>query len=87
MTHKLVKTWTKRVNDALAGRTIRAARYMTREEAERLGWTNLVPVLELDNGTLLCPSMDDEGNNGGALFGQVDGEELVFPVINTYSLR
>jgi len=79
----LVKIWTKRANDALAGKTIRAARYLTRKEADDLGWRCLVPVIELDDGSLLFPSRDDEGNDGGALFGQTGkGEELTLPVIN-----
>lgn len=77
-----VNHWTKAANDRLAGRTIKSARYLTRTEASSMGWTCLVPVLELDDGTLLFPSRDDEGNDGGALFGQtVNGEDVTLPVI------
>lgn len=79
----LVKIWTKRANDALAGKTIKSARYLSRKEADDLGWSKLVPVIELSDGSLLFPSMDDEGNDGGALFGQTGtGEDLTLPVIN-----
>ena len=39
-------------------------------------------LVVLDDGSLLFPSMDDEGNDGGALFGQTkDGKEITLPVI------
>jgi len=38
-------------------------------------------VIELDDGSQIFPSQDDEGNDGGALFGQgSDGDEWTFPV-------
>ena len=46
---------------------------MTNEEAERDGWGigrhGPPPVIVLDDGTLLYPSRDPEGNGPGALFG------------------
>lgn len=51
----------------LVGRTIKAVRYMTDEEAEEQGWQAKPAVLELDNGTILFSMMDDEGNDGGCL--------------------
>jgi hypothetical protein len=75
-----VNFWNNRAKQ-LEGRTIVKARYLTEEEVGDLGWNLLVIVLELDDGTLLFPSMDDEGNNGGALFGQRGGEDVTFPVI------
>jgi len=78
---EIEERWTKYANEHLAGRTIVKARYMTSEELELIGWYRRCIVLELDNGTLIYPSRDDEGNGAGALFGAAQGEDLTFPVI------
>ena len=55
---------------------------MSIEEAKGMDWFKRPVVIHLDNDTMLIPSMDDEGNDGGALFGHNrDGEDLTFPVI------
>jgi hypothetical protein len=59
---------------SLMGRTIVDTRRMTVAELEREGW-DVEPgdepplVLVLDNGTMLYPSRDWEGNGPGCLFG------------------
>jgi len=73
--------WTAIANKQLQGRTITKVRYLTKIEAEKMGWSDRCVVLQLDNGNLLLPSSDDEGNNAGALFTQ-DKEHDVLPVIN-----
>jgi hypothetical protein len=80
--HKSVKDiWNERA-EALIGKKIVEARYMTPEEVEAQGWSQSVIVLIFDDGSYVFPSMDDEGNNGGALFGS--SEEYDFPVIRDY---
>jgi hypothetical protein len=59
--------------DDVVGHTIIDARRMTQKEAEADGWCGLqdwqLPlVLILDDGTLLYPSADGEGNGPGAFF-------------------
>ena len=53
-------------------RTIIAVRPMTEEELEQQGWSETFngapPALVLDDGSVLFPSADAEGNYGGALF-------------------
>jgi hypothetical protein len=78
--------WTQYGTKHLAGRKIIAVRYMTAKEMEGLGWSRSALVLQLDNGTIIYPSQDDEGNGPGSLFGQTNGagrraEQLTFPVI------
>jgi hypothetical protein len=81
-TGTLKSRWTALAKLHLAGRRIVAVRWMTASEQEALGWENAAIVMELDNGTLIWPSADDEGNDAGALFGiSRSGEELDFPVI------
>ena len=62
----------------LIGRKIVCVRPITEQEREDEGWDNdhsATSVIELDNGTLIYPSQDDEGNGAGTLFGKSkDGE-------------
>ncbi len=77
--HKVNKDWTKEPYQGgrigamheLVGRKIIEVRYMTDEELMNEGWNGerAPVVLVLDNGDLLYPSQDDEGNGPGALFG------------------
>jgi len=76
------KPWNEYAKQHLLGRTIKAVRYLTPEEMDDLGWRSRSVAMFLDDGTIVWPSMDDEGNNAGALFGEKKGgEELTFPVI------
>lgn len=72
--------WTTIAKQQLEGRTIVAVRYMSIEEMEQLGWTNRSVMLQLDDGNLVWPSMDDEGNNAGVLFTN-DQKQPVLPVL------
>ena len=63
----------------ITGKRIKKIRTLTAAEAEYEGWdgdAGRVTVLELEDGTLLYPSRDEEGNGGGALFGvtRVEGQ-------------
>lgn len=61
----------------VVGRTIVEVRPMTDAELQEEGWEdwNEVPAaLVLDDGTVLYPSRDTEGNGPGALFG-IKGEQ------------
>jgi hypothetical protein len=48
---------------------------MTKVEQNAEGWRRPATVLVLDDGTLLYPSRDGEGNDAGALFGKSPGGE------------
>ena len=77
------KYWEEYATKHLKGRTIEDVRYLTDEEMKGMGWHNKSIVIELNDGSLLFPSRDDEGNDAGALFGQTElGEDLKFPVIS-----
>lgn len=74
------KVWGDKVAAELVGKAIVAVRYLTEEEREELGWYDRSVVIQLDDGTLIWPSRDDEGNGAGALFTTL--EELpTVPVI------
>ena len=60
--------WLTEAKEQLLNRKIVNVRYMTSEEMEQLGWYCRPVVMVLDDGNMIYPSSDDEGNNGGALF-------------------
>lgn len=81
MPNTIINSWEKYGKQHLLGKRITKVRYLTSEEAEMLGWRCTSIVLQLEDGTMIFPSADDEGNDAGALFGQsFNGEELTFPV-------
>lgn len=80
--HELNTYWVNKSEKVLKGRVIKSVRYLTDDEMVDMGWYKRPICIELDNGTLCIPSMDDEGNDGGSLFYQEKGKELdVLPVI------
>ncbi len=77
--NKMEKQWTEKAKKALLGKKIINVRYMSKEESAGIGWHRRSIVIELDDNTLIFPSMDDEGNDAGALF--TDYKDLpVIPV-------
>ena len=74
--------WKKYGEKHLVGRKIVAVNYLQESDAKELGWYSRPILLELDDGTMVFPSKDDEGNDGGALFGVTKDEvSLTFPVL------
>ena len=73
-----VKEWSDKTEKVLVGRKIVDARYMNDEEIEMMDWQSRPLCFVLDDGTTCILSMDDEGNDGGALF---YGERGVFPTL------
>ena len=74
------KTWTQVAEKQLLGKKIVKVRYMSQAEADSMGWYKRPVVFQLDDGNLIYPSMDDEGNDGGALFTNSKSEPTL-PVI------
>lgn len=78
---QVVPHWEKKAALILVGRKIKNVRYLLPQEAESLGWHSRSVVIELDNGVLVWPSSDDEGNDAGALF-TTDKRVDTLPVIS-----
>ncbi len=74
------KIWTDIAKKQLLGRKITGVRYLSQEEADEMGWYHRPVVLQLDDGNIVYPSSDDEGNNGGVLFTN-DVKNGVLPVM------
>ena len=66
---------------SLIKRTIVNVRWMTDAEKTKLAWYRPAVVLELDDGSQVYASQDEEGNGPGTLFGESrEGEGFyVFP--------
>lgn len=68
----LRQEWTARLQP-LKGRTIVGVRYMDEKDMANCGWDRSAVILVLDDGTIMWPSADDEGNGPGALYIQPSG--------------
>jgi len=73
--------WSVKIGKKLVGRKIVNVRWMDDQEVEDMDWYKSAVVIELDDGTLLFPSRDDEGNDAGSLFGCKGDEFFIIPVI------
>ena len=63
------KYWQDLVNKHLVGKYITKVQWLSPSESNRLmGWDYQPCELHLNDGTIITPSADDEGNNAGALF-------------------
>jgi len=60
--------WCDVAKKLLLNRKIVGVRYLLDEEMELLGWDERSIVLILDDGNMIFPSSDDEGNQAGVLF-------------------
>ncbi len=63
----------------LVGRTIVSVRYLHADEVTRLGIAHQPVCLQLDDGALLWPMADDEGNDAGTLFIQAGSKTSDLP--------
>jgi hypothetical protein len=61
----------------LAAKKISSVRYMTNAEAEGMGWYKRPLVINFTDGSFLVPQMDDEGNDGGAMFYQDKAQDSI----------
>lgn len=67
--------WNKRAK-SLVGKTIKECRYMTDKEVDDFGFYKKPVVILFTDGTYIIPMMDDEGNDGGSIYGSDDSLNL-----------
>jgi hypothetical protein len=79
--------WVRKAKGLIEGQRIVDVRYVTNEEAENVfAWDKRAIVLELEDGTLLIPQSDDEGNEAGALYmakGDMSIEAEIIPTLQS----
>lgn len=74
--------WVAYAKQNFVGKKIVQARYLSQKEADSLMWHSRPVVFQMDDGSLMFPSCDDEGNDGGVIFGQTkDGKDITCPVL------
>ena len=75
--------WTNYAHERLYGKRVVGVRYLSASEATAMDWYHRPLVIEFDDGSYVFPSKDDEGNDGGALFGgtRANDDEWTFPVL------
>ena len=66
-TKSTTQKWEDKIAKQLVGRKIVKIRYMTPEESKESCWYYQPILLILDDGTVLCPQSDDEGNEAGSI--------------------
>jgi hypothetical protein len=77
---RVMNRWEQIARQLLLNKKIVDVRYLTKEEAEDLGWDERVVAFQTEDGLWFFPSRDDEGNGGGALFTS-DDKESCLPVM------
>ena len=60
--------WTDKIAKHLVGRKITKVEYLPEDEMKDNMWYKRPIAIRLDNGHWIVPMMDDEGNDGGAMF-------------------
>lgn len=79
---ELTSKWTNVATKLLKGRTIVQVRYVTEEEIQDNYFAKRGLQIVLDNGTILYPMQDDEGNDFGAVHYQLkDGTNSILPTL------
>jgi len=72
--------WIKKISNLLVGKKIVKIQYMTEKVAEEQGWYRRPIQIKLEDGTWLTPSQDDEGNDGGSIYTNIEQLPII-PVI------
>jgi hypothetical protein len=65
----------------LTGKTIASVRYMTEQECKRLMWHSRPLLIRFTDGSYIIPQMDDEGNDGGAMYYEGDSGAVLIHTI------
>ena len=65
----------------LTGKTIASVRYMTEQECKRMMWHSRPLLIRFTDGSYIIPQMDDEGNDGGAMYYQGDNGAVLIHTI------
>ncbi len=67
--------WDDKVKNLLLGKKIILVRYMTDAELTQTGFNKRGIIIQLDDGTIIWPVKDDEGNDAGAIHYSKKGDD------------
>lgn len=77
----MAKPWIEHAKARLLGKRIVDIRWMGEGELRNLAWPQGAIVLVLDDGSLMLPQADDEGNGPGALLHIPPKDDMLFGVL------
>ena len=60
----------KKFNEYLKGKTIKEVTWLGDKDMENMMWYKRPVIIHFDDGTILIPQSDDEGNDGGSMYYQ-----------------
>lgn len=63
-----LKQHNERQEKLLKGKTVKQVRYLTDEEMKAMMWDKRPIAIQFDDGTVIVPMQDDEGNEGGSIY-------------------
>ena len=63
-----MRNWSGDATKIFKGKVVERIEYLTDEEVDEMMWDSRAPVIIFTDGHWMIASMDDEGNNAGALF-------------------
>ena len=70
--------WLKKLQKFLVGKKITKIEYLDPKKSMNIyGWDYQPFEIHLEDGVILTPSADDEGNNAGAIFTNIQGFEVI----------
>jgi len=72
------------ISEELVGKKIMQVRNLTEEESDGL-YFGATAVIQLDDGTLIYPQSDDEGNGFGTLVCQTPKDEFKYIYVSSKS--
>ncbi len=72
-----------KMSKMLKGRKIDSCRYMTRQEADDMGWYKRPLIIFFTDGSYLMLQCDDEGNDGGAGLFEYPSKQNKYEIIYT----
>ena len=77
-TERLHEATQRKLQRMLLGQKVEEIRWLTKEEAEESGWYYQPIQITFENGVMLAPMSDDEGNEAGAISTNIPKMETIW---------
>ena len=68
----------RKLQRMLLGQKVKEIRWLTKEEADESGWYYQPIQITFENGVMLAPMSDDEGNEAGAMATNIPSMETIW---------
>ena len=77
-TERLHEATQRKLQRMLLGQKVKEIRWLTKEEADESGWYYQPIQITFENGVMLAPMSDDEGNEAGAMATNIPKMETIW---------